>query len=72
MKEEPMNVLGYNVPIMRLLVEGAIALFEDEWDTNPKDTADMMGQALYMLRVYVQGCQKALYELATAPMKGEE
>ena len=67
-----MNLLGYNVPIMRLLVEGAIALFEDEWDSNPQETADMMGQALYMLRVYVQGCQKALLELAQAPAKGEE
>ena len=67
MKEEPLNVLGYNVPIMRLLVEGAIALFEDDWDTNPQETADLMGQALYMLRGYVQGCQAALCELA----KGE-
>ena len=24
MTEEPMNLLGYNVPIMRLLVEGAL------------------------------------------------
>ena len=69
---EVLNTLRENVMEMRLLVEGAIALFEDEWDTNPKDTADMMGQALYMLRVYTQGCQKALYELATAPIKGEE
>ena len=64
MKEEPLNVLGYNMPIMRLLVEGALALFEDEWDSNPKETADLMGQALYMLRGHVRGCQEALHDLA--------
>jgi len=62
-----MNVLSYNVPIMLLLVEGAIALFEDEWDANPQETADLMGQVLYMLRGHMQGCQGALSELA----KGE-
>lgn len=68
MKEEPINLIGYHMPTMRLLVEGAIALFEDEWDTNPQETADLMGQALYLLRVKVQECQKALYEMA----KGEK
>ena len=64
MKEEPIDLIGYNLPIMRLLVEGALALFEDEWDENPKETADMMGHALYSLRVYIQECQGALCELA--------
>ena len=68
MKEEPINLLGYEMPVMRLLVEGAIALFEDEWDTNPQETADLMGQALYLLRVKVQACQRALHDMA----KGEE
>ena len=62
MKEEPIDLIGYNMPIMRLFVEGALALFEDEWDENPLETADMMGHALYSLRVYIQECQEALHE----------
>lgn len=64
MKEETNNLIGYHMPIMRLLVEGALALFEDEWDENPRETADMMGHALYSLRVYIRECQEALSELA--------
>ena len=72
MDTEPLNLLGYNVPIMRLLIKGALALFEDEWDDKPQETADLMGQALYLLRVYTQECQKALFELAKPPKKEEE
>ena len=60
MDTEPLNLLGYNVPIMRLLIEGALALFEDEWDDKPQETADLMGEALYMLRDRLRTCQRAL------------
>ena len=71
MKEKPIELIGYDLPVMRLLVEGAIALFEDEWDDNPKETADMMGHALYSLRVQLRECQNAYSELSLCPVKEE-
>ena len=57
---EVLNTLCENVLEMRLLVEGALALFEDEWDADPQETADLMGEALYMLRERLRICQRAL------------
>ncbi len=57
---EVLNTLCENVMEMRLLVEGALALFEDEWDDGPQETADLMGEALYMLRERLRTCQRTL------------
>ena len=57
---EVLNTLCKNVFEMRLLVEGALALFEDEWNDDPQETADLMGEALYMLRDRLRTCQRAL------------
>ena len=61
---EVLNTLCENVMEMRLLVEGALALFEDEWDDDPQETADLMGEALYMLRERLRICQRALKDHA--------
>ena len=61
---EVLNTLCKNVFEMRLLVEGALALFEDEWDDDPQETADLMGEALYMLRERLRTCQRALKDHA--------
>ena len=65
---EVLNTLCENVLEMWLLVEGALALFEDEWDGDLKETADLMGEALYMLRERLRICQRALKDHA----KGQE
>ena len=56
---EVLNTLCKNVFEMRLLVEGALALFEDEWNDDPQEIADLMGEALYMLRDRLRTCQRA-------------
>jgi len=65
-----LNTLCENVFEMRLLVEGALALFEDEWDDDPQETADFMGEALYMLRERLRTCQQALKEQAEGQESG--
>ena len=68
---EYLNTICHNISEMRLLVEGGIALFEDEWDADPQETGDLMGEALYMLRVRLQQCQKAFRDSARQTIKGE-
>ena len=43
---------------MRLVVEGAIALYEDDSGEADPIIHDLLGEALYMLRVHMRDFQK--------------
>ena len=59
---------GIHLNEMRLIVEGAIAIFECENVKDDPFSMDMIGEALYLLRVHIRDCQKQLKAEVQAEM----
>ena len=45
---------------MRLVVEGAIALYEKDNSAADADAYNLIGEALYLMREHVCGCLEAI------------
>ena len=68
MEESFMDLAGHHLSHMRLMVEGAISLYEDDSGKCDRLIYDLVGEALYTLRVHicdfqVQHQQEILREL---------
>ena len=65
--ENAMERLIDNLTAMRLVVEGAVALYEKDNSVTDADTCNLIGEALYLIREHVCGCLEAIAESKETP-----
>lgn len=56
-----------NLTAMRLIVEGAITLFEQNSGKPDPDTYNLIGEALYLMREHVCACLEAYQQAEGKP-----
>ena len=65
--ENAMERLIDNLTAMRLVVEGAVALYEKDNAAADVDAYNLIGEALYLIREHVCGCLEVIAESEETP-----
>ena len=56
-----------NLTAIRLVVEGAVALYEKDNAAADPDACNLIGEALYLIREHVCGCLKVIAKSEETP-----